>query len=112
MSKKMTVNVEWNDKRFTEAIDELAMQGLTQWAEVVKGEAQKEAPVLTGTLMRSALVEQKPSDKEIEISFNTPYALRWHEKHSSKSKYLEKPFQRLSGQANEYVQRMIRKFGF
>lgn len=112
MSKKMHIKVEWNDGKFNALIKDLALMGLQQWAEVVLGEAKKEVPVLTGTLMRSGLVEPRKADKEIDITFNTPYALRQHEEHKTKSKYLERPFQRLSGRAKGYVERILKKYEF
>ena len=107
VKKSISIDVKWFDGKLQEEVINAAMKGATQWAEVVKGEAQKEAPVMTGTLMRSALVE--PKKQEVEISFNTPYARKMHEEHSSKAKYLERPFQRLFPHAVEFIENQLRK---
>jgi hypothetical protein len=56
-------------------------------------------------LVRSGTVQKRGT--EVEISFNTPYALRQHEEHKSKSKYLERPFNELSQKAEYYVENEI-----
>ena len=58
-------------------------RGMERWCELVKGEAQRRAPVLTGRLRESARtqveVDQALMEVAGQISFNTPYAVPQHE---------------------------------
>jgi hypothetical protein len=103
------IDIKWNTEEFENKAFEAGMTGLKKISEVILGEAKKIVPLDTGTLMRSGTVEAKPEDKSVITSFNTPYALKQHEAHKSKSKYLERPFLELKDKAQDFVNRELNK---
>lgn len=62
---------------------------------VILRDAQREVPVDTGRLKNSgwATVPNEENPSGI-VGFGTTYALRQHETHKEKSKYLQKPFEK------------------
>src|SRR5574343_379408 len=73
----------------------------------LKGESQKECPVDTHDLQRSAQVEMVDKNT-VEVSYNKTYALEQHErldfKHTQgKAKYLEDPLTRNKQKYIEYI---------
>lgn len=103
------IKIEWFGDKVEAKVIDAAMLGLKKGAEAILGEAKKQVPVDTGTLMRSGTVEENEGEKSFTISFNTPYAMRQHEHHSSKSKYLERPFLENKPKLQGLVDRELKK---
>lgn len=95
---------EKNFEAMDEALQHALAAALHDEAVKVMNKSQKLVPVGPdktrggeaipgGQLKRSALVSAPKTLKrpESNLSYNTVYALRQHEEHSSKSKYLERP---------------------
>lgn len=98
-----SININWVDSGLVEAdLKKAALKGLNKLGHVILGESNKVVPVDTGTLMRSGAVNQSLKEGTVTISYNTPYARRQHEEHKAKAKYLERPFNELSKQAQKY----------
>jgi len=87
-----------------EQIIKSALRGAKKLAEVILAESEKLVPVDTGTLKDSGTVQTNSKKQYIEISYNTPYARRQHEEHSSKAKYLERPFNEKAKELSHYVE--------
>ena len=103
-----SVNIKWADMGvIEETARKVALKGLKKLGFEILGEAKKQVPVDTGTLMRSGEVSQESKTGTVKVSFNTPYARRQHEEHSAKAKYLERPFNELKGKATLYAEREI-----
>lgn len=67
-------------------------QALRNAGNYILDESRKQVPLRTGALMRSGAVDA--SDEEVTVSYDTPYAVRWHEHDANfqrgrKKKYLE-----------------------
>ncbi|PCI10418.1 hypothetical protein COB72_03455 [bacterium] len=77
---------------------------LIETAEGIVGEAQFEAPVLTGALAESHTVSE-PDEGSIIVGANTPYAMAVHETHPTKAHWfinaINRNFKRISGRAIE-----------
>ena len=120
----VSVNIKWEDTGIIEEVaKKVAMKGLYKLGAQILGEAKKQCPVDSGTLMRSGAISK--NGETITISFNTHYARIQHEggtirpvkgkylKFTNKAgkdvfvkqvvitgkKYLERPFNELKGQA-------------
>lgn len=130
------IEVKWFDDKVTPEIIDKSMTGLQKWGEAIVGEAKKQTPVLTGTLMRSITVtrgglpssnnvyqeaksttgdksvvinQSQGEELAVYISANTPYARRQHEEHSSKAKYLERPFMQYKDKAKILIEKELKK---
>ena len=81
MIKANTVNVKYFfDKELAqEVVEKAAMKGLRKLGEEILTEAKELCPVDSGTLRQSCSVRANSKNKTVEISFNTPYALKMHE---------------------------------
>jgi len=98
-----SIEINWKDSGLIESeLKKAGLKGLKKLGQKMLGEAQKQVPVDTGTLMRSGAVSQDAKEGTITISFNTPYARKQHECHSNKAKYLERPFNEMKSQAQKY----------
>jgi hypothetical protein len=98
-----TININWVDSGLVEKeLKVAALKGLRKLGNVILGESQKVCPVDTGTLMRSGVVNQGIKEGIVTISYSQPYARRQHEENKAKAKYLERPFNELSKQAQKY----------
>lgn len=86
-----------------------ALKGQRKLAANILGESQKIVPVDTGTLRRSGTIKTNANLLMTTISYNTPYALKQHEEHKSKAKYLERPFNEKAGELKDFVQAEIDK---
>jgi len=84
---------EKNFEAMDEALQHALAAALHDEAVKIMNKSQKLVPVDTGELKRSARVSAPKTLKrpESNLGYNTVYALRQHEEHSSKSKYLERP---------------------
>lgn len=117
MIKANTVNVKcFFDKELAqEVVEKAAMKGLRKLGEVILKEAQDLCPVDYGKLRESGTVRASRKNKTVEISFNTPYALKQHEEMSynhpngGQAKYLEQPFNARVKEAQWYAEQEIGK---
>ena len=115
MIKANTVNVKcFFDKGLAqEVVEKAAMKGLRKLGEEILTEAKELCPVDSGTLRQSGSVRANSKNKTVEISFNTPYALKQHEEMSynhpngGQAKYLEQPFNERVKNAQWYAEKEI-----
>ena len=115
MIKANTVNVKcFFDKELAQdVVEKAAMKGLRKLGEEILTEAKELCPVDSGTLRQSGSVRANSKNKTVEISFNTPYALKQHEEMSynhpngGQAKYLEQPFNERVKNAQWYVEKEI-----
>lgn len=102
-SKKTKIDV-WFDKGLAEdLVIKAGMKGLKKWGHTVLGASKEIVPLDTGTLQRSGRVNLNEKMKKVTVSYNTPYARRQHEEHKTKSKYLEKPFNEMTCELENFV---------
>lgn len=98
-----------------EEIEKAALKGLSKLGEVILGESQKIVPVDTGTLKDSGFVKTDKKTKSVMIAYNTPYARKQHEDNTlnhprgGQAKYLERPFDEKSPEAENYASREVYK---
>lgn len=88
------MRVKWNGDAALKALLRGNEKGLSDCANLILDESRKQVPLDLGTLSASG---QKYSDDHTAIiSYDTPYAVRWHENNANfqrgrKWKYLEDP---------------------
>ena len=91
-------HLEWDGDRIDELLTEDCVEGLTDAAEHLLGEAVAIVPLDEGPLMHSGVADVDESELRAAVSFDTPYAVRQHEemdyRHAPgrQAKYLEQPF--------------------
>ena len=84
------MSLKWTGDAVVRKVNDAGQKAAAQAAEMILAKSKQAVPVLTGALMRSGDID---SDKTgATIFYNTPYAVRQHETHATKSKYLETPF--------------------
>lgn len=103
-AKGIDVKVLQNWDLAKEAIIGSALKGQRLLAANILGASQEEVPVDTGTLLRSGAISTDEQTLTTTISYNTPYARRVHEEHTSKAKYLERPFNEKAGELQHFVE--------
>tara|TARA_R100000329_G_scaffold139053_2_gene120746 strand:+ start:4363 stop:4836 length:474 start_codon:yes stop_codon:yes gene_type:complete len=105
--ERMKKNLDISSKQLEHAV----ACALFDEAVKIMDKSQKLVPVDTGRLKGSALVKPPRTVKrpESSLSYNTEYALRQHEEHSSKSKYLERPVQAAIPGMNRRLKKGITK---
>lgn len=128
------IDIKWFGKSASDKVLKAAMKGLKQGGKVVSGEAQKLAPVLSGTLKRSICVtegglpdleqtfekakkrdlkEEKAVGLQEEVAVyvtaNTPYAHHQHEENKFHSKFLERGLQNSEARIPKLVERQLKK---
>lgn len=86
--------VVWDDSEVVAIVRGRGAEGVRAWGHLVLDEARKQVPYDTGALSRSGMVDSE--GLQATVSFDTPYAVRWHEnnanfQHGRKMKYLEDP---------------------
>lgn len=106
-SKTVDVKAFFDKELAQEVVEQAAIKGLRKLGEIILKKGQDNCPVDTGTLMRSGTVQASKKKKEVTISFNTPYALRQHEEHKTKSKYLERAFNENVDKAQYFAENEI-----
>ena len=90
----MSLKVTWNGAKIAASVSGKCEQAVRAVARYILDESRKQVPIDTGALSRSGAVD---SDGTIAvISYDTPYAVRWHEEQANfqrgrKNKYLEDP---------------------
>lgn len=133
MKNEIEIEVKWFGKAASDKVIAAALKGLKQGGEVVVGEAQQNAPVLSGTLKRSicvteggtpnlteafeqakkgkdAKIAQKQGDEvAVYVSANTPYAHEQHEGNKTHSKFLERGLQNAQAEIPKLVERQLEK---
>ena len=90
----MSLQVKWDASRVLNAVTSCGEKGVRGCANLLLDEARKQVPLDTGALSRSGAVDSE--GLQAVVSFDTPYAVRWHEEHANfqhgrKNKYLEDP---------------------
>ena len=117
------IDVKWFGKSASDKVLKAAMKGLKQGGEVVSGEAQKLAPVLSGTLKRSICVTEGglpdleqtfeavgvQEEVAVYVTANTPYAHHQHEENKFHSKFLERGLQNSEAIIPKLVERQLKK---
>lgn len=129
-SKTVDVKVFFDKELAQEVVEQAAIKGLRKLAELIVTKAQQNCPRDTGTLARSIVesvgfepnmneiyekakigdvptLRARKKAKEVYISANTPYALRQHEEHRTKSKYLERAFNEYKDKAQYFAENKI-----
>lgn len=89
---KLTENMDI--RKALKAVRDGGEKGIRDCANLLLEESRKQVPIDFGTLSRSGIVDSK--GLQATVSYDTPYAARWHEndanfQHGRKKKYLEDP---------------------
>ena len=90
----MSFRVTWNGDQIIAGVGKGCKRAVRAGANYILDESRKQVPIDTGALSRSGSVDV---DGNIAvISYDTPYAVRWHEEQANfqrgrKNKYLEDP---------------------
>lgn len=90
----LKIKCTWNDSKAKRALAQSTPPGLYAAGQVVARDSGQQVPIDTGALLRSQAVTV--GDQSVTISYDTPYAIRWHEENANfqrgrKRKYLEDP---------------------
>lgn len=90
----MSTRVTWDSSQVLARVEGGGEEGIRACANLLLDEARKQVPIDTGALSRSGTVDS--AGLEATVSFDTPYAIRWHEERANfqrgrKNKYLEDP---------------------
>jgi len=90
----MQVHMSWHGDEIKRALARASPTALYQAGEDIRGVSIRQAPLDTGELIRSSATQA--DDQAVTISYDTPYAVRWHENDANfqrgrKKKYLEDP---------------------
>lgn len=88
------IKMKWDGEKAQKALANATPRGLYEAAQVVARDSGQQVPLDTGDLLRSQAVTVE--GQEAAISYDTPYAIRWHEQDANfqrgrKKKYLEDP---------------------
>ena len=75
----MSFEFDWNGEKIKAQSKEAAGQAINEVGEAVLTEANKTVPHDEGTLERSGTVHTNFEELITGISYDTPYAVRWHE---------------------------------
>ncbi|MEG1515153.1 MAG: hypothetical protein RSD95_09740 [Clostridia bacterium] len=89
-----SARMKWDGRLARAIVRAGGENGVRQAAQFLGAESQKQVPLDTGALLRSMAVDS--SGLEATVSYDTPYAVRWHEQRADfqrgrKNKYLEDP---------------------
>lgn len=77
----MSLKVTWNGAKIAASVSGKCEQAVRAGAHYILDESRKQVPIDTGALSRSGAVD---SDGTIAvISYDTPYAVRWHEEQAN-----------------------------
>ena len=101
------MSMVWDGAKVVARVHAAGIKGLAQAAEMVLAKSKKATPVLTGALMRSGTTSPTNGGTLQVLSYDTPYALRQHEEHATKSKYLETPLAENRDAAQRYIAQAI-----
>lgn len=106
--------IKWYGKRVSADVRRATVEGLSDAAEFILEEANRDVPHDEGTLMRSGTTSVDESKVEAAVSYDTPYAVRLHEhpeyrfQKGRKGKWLEDTFKERGRAAQDYIADKIR----
>lgn len=105
--KQLKKNLNITEKAFKHAL----AAAIFDESVKIMDKSQKLVPVDKTDLKRSAEVKPPKTLKRptSSLSYNTQYALRQHEEHSSKSKYLERPMLQRTNNMHRRLREGIKK---
>ena len=88
------IKMDWKGEDVKRAVAQSTPRGLYAAMNVVAQASDAQVPLDNGDLLRSRAIDV--GDDDASISYDTPYAIRWHEndanfQHGRKRKYLEDP---------------------
>lgn len=107
----MSYSVKWN-KQIANEIEKAVMNGLREGGEMILDASNQIAPIDEGTLINSGKVTV--DQRSVNISYDTPYALRQHEdmtlqhKNGRQAKFLESAFKENIKRVLDYVAKQAR----
>lgn len=109
---RVKIKLDWNGPQINELVHHKAAKGLRAAANVLLDESRKEVPLDTGALSRSGAVDVNEGDLSATVSYDTPYAVRWHEEDANfqrgrKKKYLEDPLNNNRDRLLEYIRQQM-----
>lgn len=113
----MTFKVKstWNGQDVKKKANKAALLAVEDGLEFLLGESNKDIPHDEGTLQNSGDVDVEAKGSKVEgvVSYDTPYARRWHEERANfqkgrKHKYLEDA---LNNNQSEIVNFIANKLG-
>lgn len=88
------IKLKWDEAKAVGRVTSRGSRATRDVAQALLDESKKQVPLDTGALQRSGAVDSQ--GMEATVSYDTPYAVRWHEhnanfQHGRKKKYLEDP---------------------
>jgi len=92
----MKVKVDINHAVLKDALQKAGRRGIQAALDCLARESKKQVPLDEGPLKDSCMVSVEPDGSEGVVSYDTAYAVRWHEQDANfqrgrKKKYLEDP---------------------
>ena len=109
---KVKIKLDWSGPQISELVHHKAAKGLRAAANVLLDESRKEVPLDNSDLQRSGAVHPGEDDLSYTVSYDTAYAVRWHEEDANfqrgrKKKYLEDPLNNNRDRLLEYVRQQM-----
>lgn len=109
-SVKLTVKLD--NAKLNAVLQKASYKATWSALDYLAAESKKQVPLDEGTLKGSCKVDVAPDGSEGTVSYDTPYAVRWHETDANfqrgrKKKYLEDPLNDSGVQAN--MMKLIQK---
>ena len=109
---KVKIKLDWNGPQINELVHHKAAKGLRAAANVLLDESRKEVPHDYGTLEGTGDVDVDEPTLSATVSYDTPYAVRWHEcdanfQRGRKKKYLEDPLNNNRDRLLEYIKQQM-----
>lgn len=108
----------WKGAEAQAIAEQAGMEALQLGAEMIYKDAMPLTPKKTGTLRRSFSITPVPGpgSNAVILSFNTPYARRWHEalgpvkwsEPGTGPKYLQKPFEADADKVKALINKRVR----
>lgn len=88
------IKLKWDEAKAVGRVTSRGSRAIRDVAQALLDESKKQVPLDTSALQRSGAVDSQ--GMEATVSYDTPYAVRWHEhnanfQHGRKKKYLEGP---------------------
>ncbi len=105
---------EWNGKEIKKMLEGAGQKALFEGGQFILQESNKRVPHDEGTLQASGETSQNASRGEVVVSYDTPYALRWHEEPANfqkgrQHKYLESTLNDKSNDLLNHIAQGIKK---
>lgn len=109
---KVKLKLEWNGPEINALIHHKAEKGLRAAANVLLDESRKEVPHDFGSLEGTGAVSDDFPNLSVNVSYDKPYAVRWHEEDANfqrgrKKKYLEDPLNNNRDRLLEYIRQQM-----